>query len=202
MRTLAAMRSRLASPSSIARFGTAASAPRIMKRRGCDAEPAIRPSAGSEPSRMLGHVHAPTLSLRSTPSGPSVLRRLANQRRRIEPRCTCSPRCAPSAFSAGAHSCGALAWLGTWASGVGSLHQIHTCGMGCVAGNQCAAQLLPQLKGHVRLRRFASCTQYRECARMAPNPSIERTSNGGARLFAPSRSVAPLAAAHVKRWAP
>jgi len=32
-----------------------------------------------------------------------------------------------------------------------------------------------------------------------PNPSIERTSNGGARWFAPSRSVTPLAAAHVKR---
>jgi len=32
-----------------------------------------------------------------------------------------------------------------------------------------------------------------------PNPSVERTSNGGARLLAPSRSVAPLAAAHVKR---
>jgi len=32
-----------------------------------------------------------------------------------------------------------------------------------------------------------------------PNPSIERTSNGGAHRFAPSRSVTPLAAAHVKR---
>ena len=32
-----------------------------------------------------------------------------------------------------------------------------------------------------------------------PNPSIERTSNGGAHCHAPSRSVAPLAAAHVKR---
>jgi hypothetical protein len=32
-----------------------------------------------------------------------------------------------------------------------------------------------------------------------PNPSIERTSNGGAQYHAPSKSVAPLAAAHVKR---
>ena len=32
-----------------------------------------------------------------------------------------------------------------------------------------------------------------------PNPSIERTSNGGAHWLAPSRLVAPLAAAHVKR---
>jgi hypothetical protein len=32
-----------------------------------------------------------------------------------------------------------------------------------------------------------------------PNPSVERTSNGGARLRAPSTSVAPLAAAHLKR---
>jgi len=36
-------------------------------------------------------------------------------------------------------------------------------------------------------------------AELAANPSIERTSNGGARLLASSRSVAPLAAAHVKR---
>jgi len=33
----------------------------------------------------------------------------------------------------------------------------------------------------------------------SPNPSVERTHNGGARLFAPSRSQAPLCAAHVKR---
>jgi hypothetical protein len=32
-----------------------------------------------------------------------------------------------------------------------------------------------------------------------PNHSIERTSNGGAHWRAPSRPVAPLAAAHVKR---
>jgi len=33
----------------------------------------------------------------------------------------------------------------------------------------------------------------------APNPSIERTHNGGAQCLAPSRAVAPLCAAHVKR---
>lgn len=32
-----------------------------------------------------------------------------------------------------------------------------------------------------------------------PNPSIERTHSGGARLRASSRSVAPLCAAHVER---
>ncbi len=32
-----------------------------------------------------------------------------------------------------------------------------------------------------------------------PNPSIERTHNGGAQCHAPSRAVAPLCAAHVKR---
>jgi hypothetical protein len=32
-----------------------------------------------------------------------------------------------------------------------------------------------------------------------PNPSVERTSNGGAHWRAPSSSVAPLAAAHLKR---
>jgi hypothetical protein len=36
---------------------------------------------------------------------------------------------------------------------------------------------------------------------MTPNPSIERTHNGGARLRAPSGVVPPLCAAHVKRWA-
>jgi hypothetical protein len=42
-----------------------------------------------------------------------------------------------------------------------------------------------------------------ECAfsTQRPNPSVERTSNGGAHWRAPSRSVAPLAAAHLKRWA-
>jgi len=34
-----------------------------------------------------------------------------------------------------------------------------------------------------------------------PNPSVERTPNGGRRLLAPSPSEAPLCAAHVKRWA-
>ena len=32
-----------------------------------------------------------------------------------------------------------------------------------------------------------------------PNPSIERTHNGGAQWHAPSRSGAPLCAAHIKR---
>jgi len=38
-----------------------------------------------------------------------------------------------------------------------------------------------------------------ESSWVRPNPSVERTHNGGARLFAPSRSEAPLCAAHVKR---
>ena len=33
-----------------------------------------------------------------------------------------------------------------------------------------------------------------------PNPSIERTHNGGAQCLAPSRVVPPLCAAHVKRY--
>jgi len=37
------------------------------------------------------------------------------------------------------------------------------------------------------------------CATVGPNPSIERTHNGGAQCPAPSRAVAPLCAAHVKR---
>ena len=36
-------------------------------------------------------------------------------------------------------------------------------------------------------------------SRASPNPSIERTANGGAHCHAPSLSVAPSAAAHVKR---
>mgnify|MGYP003383587458 CR=1 FL=1 len=34
--------------------------------------------------------------------------------------------------------------------------------------------------------------------RQPPNPSVERTANGGARLPAPAMSVAPSAAAHLK----
>jgi len=36
-------------------------------------------------------------------------------------------------------------------------------------------------------------------ATVGPNPSIERTHNGGAQCLAPSRVVPPLCAAHVKR---
>ena len=36
-------------------------------------------------------------------------------------------------------------------------------------------------------------------ARVLPNPSIERTVNGGRLLLAPSSPLAPLSAAHVKR---
>jgi hypothetical protein len=39
----------------------------------------------------------------------------------------------------------------------------------------------------------------RAAAKVSSNPSVERTSNGEPRLLAPSRSVAPLAAAHLKR---
>ncbi len=39
----------------------------------------------------------------------------------------------------------------------------------------------------------------RASATQRPNPSVERTSNGGAHWLAPSRSVAPSAAAHLKR---
>ena len=35
--------------------------------------------------------------------------------------------------------------------------------------------------------------------KQASNPSVERTHNGGSRLFAPSQSEAPLRAAHVNR---
>ena len=39
-----------------------------------------------------------------------------------------------------------------------------------------------------------------QCAReQAPNPSVERTANGGARSCALADAVPPLAAAHVKR---
>ena len=36
-------------------------------------------------------------------------------------------------------------------------------------------------------------------ATLCPNPAVERTANGGARLFAPSPTAAPLSAAHLKR---
>jgi len=40
---------------------------------------------------------------------------------------------------------------------------------------------------------------YRSLLNQGSNPSVERTSNGGPRLFAPERSATPLAAAHLKR---
>ena len=47
-----------------------------------------------------------------------------------------------------------------------------------------------QLRAH---QRKASCLGAR------PNPSVERTANGGLHLFAPERPVQPLSAAHLKR---
>ena len=37
------------------------------------------------------------------------------------------------------------------------------------------------------------------CSTVTPNPSIERTANGGRLLLAPARPAAPLSAPHVKR---
>ena len=77
------------------------------------------------------------------------------------------------------------------------------CALGCQECQALAAfNETQEEQSPLRLWSGAQFTSsWRERALFArwPNPSIERTSNGGARLFAPSRSVAPLAAAHVKR---
>jgi len=65
----------------------------------------------------------------------------------------------------------------------------------------------PPMCGYATAMKFGVCWQSAEKVSSVsfvhkyqrPNPSIERTSNGGAHWFAPSRSATPLAAAHVKR---
>jgi hypothetical protein len=46
---------------------------------------------------------------------------------------------------------------------------------------------------------FPSFSSNRPCQRVLPNPSIERTSNGGPRLLAFAKAVPPLLASHLKR---
>ena len=65
----------------------------------------------------------------------------------------------------------------------------------------------PPVCGHASATKFGVCWQSAEIVSSVsfvhkyqrPNLSIEGTSNGGAHRFAPSRSVTPLAAPHVKR---
>ena len=65
----------------------------------------------------------------------------------------------------------------------------------------------PPVCGYATATKFGVCWQSAEMVSSVsfvhkyqrPNPSIERTSNGGAQWCAPSRSATPLAAAHVKR---
>ncbi len=94
----------------------------------------------------------------------------------------------------------------------GSVHARHRCptpevrGRGPQPSVRPSSQLRPcplrQLSSIlVRMNTKVSCSlSCKECAANArPNQSVERTSNGGAHWRAPSRAVAPLAAAHLKR---
>ena len=71
-------------------------------------------------------------------------------------------------------------------------------GAGAVAPAR-SARLRSQWCRLHRPSRVVVASTIHELRQARPNPSIERTSNGGAHCHAPSKSVAPSAAAHVKR---
>ena len=48
---------------------------------------------------------------------------------------------------------------------------------------------------------FLSSSSTVPCSRAMPNPSINRTANGGSHLLASATSVPPLSAGYLKRWA-
>ena len=55
------------------------------------------------------------------------------------------------------------------------------------------------LRNLASLSMRAQSLEAKASATLCPNPAVERTANGGARLLAPSPSAAPLSAAHLKR---
>jgi len=85
-----------------------------------------------------------------------------------------------------------------------SLQALPRVNVGQFVGAGAVAPARPARSGHndaasnVQVR-FLPLPASFPAAAPRPNPSIERTSNGGAHRFAPSKSVTPLAAAHVKR---
>jgi len=77
-------------------------------------------------------------------------------------------------------------------------HQSPAMRVGVARGSGQGAQLrvcVRGCEGEIRLAVLATSAP----STRWPNPSIERTHNGGAQCHAPSRAVAPLCAAHVKR---
>ena len=77
------------------------------------------------------------------------------------------------------------------------------CALGCQEYQALAASNeMQEEQSPIRLWSGAQCTsswRVRALSVRWPNPSVEGTHNGGARLFAPSKSTAPLCAPHVKR---
>jgi len=71
-------------------------------------------------------------------------------------------------------------------------------GAGAVAPARSACSGHNGAVSNAQVRLLPSPTSY-PAAAPRPNPSIERTHNGGAQCLAPSRVVTPLCAAHVKR---
>jgi len=62
-----------------------------------------------------------------------------------------------------------------------------------------SAALTEGLPAYAGFRKCVLKGQSVRLTKQRPNPSVERTHNGGARFLAPSRSATPLCAAHVKR---
>ena len=161
--------------------------------------PATRPStSGEPPSRANGW-----FSQRSLPASPEscfvlcsrvVLARRGCVSRRCcratgavrrpcasaPPRGDRSPRAAP-AFG----SCLACSRLIELRVGVRSLNEAFRREASCLA--------------QVRRGKLALMVRQQSVLHQPPNPSIERTANGGSRSRAPSALAAPSAAAHVQR---
>ena len=77
-------------------------------------------------------------------------------------------------------------------------HQSPAMRVGVARGCGQSAQLPVCALGYEGEKQLATLARSVPSTRW-PNPSIERTHNGGAQCHAPSRAVAPLCAAHVKR---
>ena len=70
---------------------------------------------------------------------------------------------------------------------------VGAAGYGSIVSVCCySSPMLSKLQPHATQRKAS-------CPRARPNPSVERTANGGLHLFAPERAVPPLSAAHLKR---
>ena len=165
-------------------------------QRSADASPtparAARPSAVSEPLAVLEQRYAWVPFTAVSSSNKSV--NTNNQRPGF-----------PSVMPLG---CVSLALRSTAAlrcgrAGTGLVHTASGGAFGCQGKSKLAAvrrEISSRFGAVAATARAMSVVRGRLVSSwVRPNPSVERTHNGGARLFAPSRSQAPSCAAHVKR---